>query len=417
MRAGATYGRCFACGYRVGWIDAVAQRSGLAGREAFWWALDELARRAGLAAPSAAWREAGPERALELAARWLRERLQDREDGAARCRAYLASRGIRPERAGELPVGYLPSPDRLVAALRAAGCSNSQIAATGLGASYLALAPLIFIYEAPEGRPAGFKGRAPDPTVKRILNARGFGAAREQQALYGVGLAREAVRRARLAVLVEGEFDVLHLHMAGRVPVLGVGGTAKPAPATMAALRALGAERVILAFDADPPGQAATLAALGLAWAQRLEPLVAALPDGAKDPDEACRALGPEAAWRQIAQAPLGPADWLLRRWARWCEALTPDSRARVMAEARALAASAPPTVLDALAGALAPRLGVARDSLADELWTAADRARRAAALAAARRLAADLGRASEDTVDDLLAQARAVLGHLEGTP
>jgi hypothetical protein len=54
-----------------------------------------------------------------------------------------------------MPVGYLPSSDRLVAMLRAAGCSNSQIAATGLGAPYLALAPLIFL-----GRYEGRGGKA-----------------------------------------------------------------------------------------------------------------------------------------------------------------------------------------------------------------------------------------------------------------
>ncbi len=78
--------------------------------------------------------------------------------------------------------------------------------------------------------------------------------------LYGLDRAKEAMRSAGTAVIVEGYMDVIAAHQFGHRNVVASMGTALTE--RQAALLQRFAERVVLAMDADEAGSAANLRAI-----------------------------------------------------------------------------------------------------------------------------------------------------------
>jgi DNA primase len=136
--------------------------------------------------------------------------------------------------------------------------------------------------------------------------------------LYGLDAAKEAIREANLAVIVEGYTDVIVAHQEGFRNVIAAMGTALTEKQLSQLQRQ--AKRYALALDADIAGAAATERGLELARAaltrkqvpvpigpgmigfeERLdaELLIIALPEG-RDPDEVI--LHDPAHWRKIVE-------------------------------------------------------------------------------------------------------------------
>src|SRR3989475_3568771 len=347
MKEGRFDGYCFACRYRISWIDDIAQRLGITNRrEAFRKAMEVLAARAGMPVPLRRLESNVPD-AFETAARWLRAQLLERTAVAKRCRDYLTQRQLIPDVLELLPMGCLVDPGQVFPALRAAGCLPRDIAATGLTHRYLARTPLVFVCSDGE-RVTGFKGRVPDRTQKRMLKAKGFGGEREQQSLYCADLARDAIKETGQAVLVQGGVGCLvlwswALSHGQAINWVALGGTSKPSAMTFKRLRELGAETVLLALDNDQPGHLATAAAGRFAGEAGLEPLVGERPSGCKDPDEVFTRLGPKSGLEAMRSCVRSSPEWLVRHWAGLYPPDTADGAAHILAEARRTAAGAPP--------------------------------------------------------------------------
>jgi DNA primase len=119
----------------------------------------------------------------------------------------------------------------------------------------------------------------------------------KSRTLFGIDLARNAIRREKLAVIVEGYTDVMAAHQAGFANVVASLGTALTAGQIELATRY--ADGVALAYDVDLAGEAATQRGLleELGPDQSVSKVrVVRIPAG-KDPDELIR-TDPEA-WRQ----------------------------------------------------------------------------------------------------------------------
>jgi DNA primase len=363
MKEGRFDGYCFSCRYRVSWIDHVAGHLGITDRrEAFRKAIEVLAARAGMSVPLSSSRPNAPD-AFETAARWLRARLLENTAVAQHCRDYLLQRHTFPDVLELLPVGCLPDPDDAMRALRAAGCHVRDIAATGVTSRYLARTPLVFIYSDGD-HVTGFKGRAPHSEQKRILNARGFGGERERRSLYCADLAREAIRKTKQAVLVEGEFDCLvwwswTLSRGKAINWVALGGTSKPSAMTFTRLRELGAETVLLALDDDRPGHLATAAAIEFAWQAGLEPVVVEMPDGCKDPDDVFTRIGPETGLTTMTSRFRNASEWLVRHWLTLHPPETEGRPSRVLIEAQRVVTHASPAALVSIAAGIAVALGL----------------------------------------------------------
>ena len=106
-------------------------------------------------------------------------------------------------------------------------------------------------------------------------------------ALFGLDQARPALRERRVAVVVEGYFDVLAAHTAGVANVVASSGTAL----TREQVRILArhADLLVLCFDGDEAGRRAADTAVDLCAAEQLTARIAVMPPQFKDPDEMVR--------------------------------------------------------------------------------------------------------------------------------
>jgi DNA primase len=112
---------------------------------------------------------------------------------------------------------------------------------------------------------------------------------KKSKLLYGVQQARDAIRQKQRILLVEGNFDVISLHQAGVNETMAPLGTALTED-QVDLLRRL-ADKLVLVYDGDNAGRAATLKALRLALEAGLEVEIVELPRG-EDPDSLVRKGG-----------------------------------------------------------------------------------------------------------------------------
>jgi hypothetical protein len=117
---------------------------------------------------------------------------------------------------------------------------------------------------------------------------------RKRELLYGLHLAKKAIRRFGYAVLVEGYKDVIAMHVAGFTNTVGLCGL--ELTAGHVDLLAGLCTRVVLLTDGDERGQAAVPKLEGVLKAAGFDTLALALPPG-EDPDSLFRSLtGPGLA-------------------------------------------------------------------------------------------------------------------------
>jgi DNA primase len=157
------------------------------------------------------------------------------------------------------------------------------------------------------GRVVGFGGRtlSADKTVAKYINSPESDLYKKGRELYGLHPARRAIRAEKLCVLVEGNVDVLSLCAAGIENVAAIMGTALTPD--QAKLLARYTRDIIICFDGDAAGRAATLKSAPTILEAGLSARVISLPDG-EDPDSFVRRLGAEQAGKtfreMIAAAP-----------------------------------------------------------------------------------------------------------------
>jgi DNA primase len=114
------------------------------------------------------------------------------------------------------------------------------------------------------GRMTGFQARALKPdAIPKFMNSPQTALFDKGATLFGLDLARKAVREAGAAIVVEGNLDVVAAHQAGFSNVVSSQGTALTE--TQMRLLKKYAKRIILALDADAAGDAATLRGLSVA--------------------------------------------------------------------------------------------------------------------------------------------------------
>ncbi len=228
----------------------------------------------------------------------------------------LARRGITPGAGGTVDealaafrVGYAPFEwDGLADFLRRQGVSPIAAESVGL------LAPrtsgsghydrfrhrLMFAVMDTQGRVVAFSGRAladpPNAEVRpgaekpaKYVNSKESPVYTKGSALFGLFQARQAIREAESAVVVEGNFDVFSLHARGMSNVVAPLGTAFTAD--QAKLLARYAQKVVLLFDGDAAGRKATRKSREPCMEAGLVARAAVLPDG-EDPDDFARKQG-----------------------------------------------------------------------------------------------------------------------------
>ena len=286
---------CFGCGEHGDIFTFLMRRDGLDFREA----LTRLAEKAGVELSEQSAREDRQKRrlreALEAAIAWYREVLLQATQ-AERARAYLAERELSESTLEQFGIGYAPNTwEALSKRLRAKGFTDAELIGAGLasqsnrGGVYDRFRGRIIIpIRDASGRPIGLGGRIlPDAEGPKYLNSPATQLFDKSRTLYGIDLAKAAIRREKLAVIVEGYTDVMAAHQAGFKNVVASLGTALTQGQVELANRY--ADAVALAYDVDLAGETATQRGL----LEELGPVVSKvrvirIPAG-KDPDEFIR--------------------------------------------------------------------------------------------------------------------------------
>lgn len=298
---------CFGCGRGGDIFDFVMQTANLTFNEA----AEDLARRAGVpfdVSPQAAQRASEREqmmRALDAARAHFRAALKTGKSA----QAYLAKRGVNAEIAHRFDLGYAPPGwDGLLTALGTRGYPAALLEQAGLvqtrsgGTGHFDIFRdrLMFPILDLQDRPVGFGGRALDGSEPSYLNSRETLAFAKGRTLYGLNLARDAIRDAGEVLIVEGYMDVLAAAQFGFRNAVASLGTALTAD-HVALLRRF-APRVVLIYDSDQAGEMATERGLTLFEEAEVAAQVAVLPAG-EDPDDFLRKRGPDAFTRALETA------------------------------------------------------------------------------------------------------------------
>jgi DNA primase len=261
---------CFGCHASGTVFDFVMRKQGLD----FKGALELLAERAGirLEPKNDIQRQEDARRArlLEIngvATRYFNYVLLNLSRGAPG-REYIAKRGINRDAIDAFQIGYsLDDWHHLFTYLHEKkGYSVEDIIAAGLaipgerGPYDRFRNRIIFPIRNIRGEVIGFGGRALGDAQPKYLNTPETPLFKKSEVLYGLDLARDAIRSTNQVIIVEGYVDVITAHQYGFRNVVAPLGTAL-SKAHINQLKRL-TDQVYLALDADAAGQKATLRGL-----------------------------------------------------------------------------------------------------------------------------------------------------------
>ena len=262
-------------------------------------AIRELAERTGVALPK---RGDAPivdkdekeqlRSCVEAAQKFFRKNLVSSELATK----YLGKRGVPAALIETFGMGYAPdSFSDTYQYLLKEGFSRKEIIAAGLGIQKELSEEriydrfrnrLMFPISDMQGRIVAFGGRTLGEDDAKYINSSEGPIYRKSGILFGLHLAREAIRENKRVVMVEGYFDVVACHKVGITNVVAVSGTALTEEHARILKR--GADAVVLCLDADRAGQEAAERAFHILSKEGI--LVLAAEITAKDPDEAAQA-------------------------------------------------------------------------------------------------------------------------------
>ncbi len=151
---------------------------------------------------------------------------------------------------------------------------------------------LMFPIRDERGELVAFGGRLLGDGHPKYINSSDTPLYRKSSVLYGMNRARDAMAKARRAVLVEGYMDVIACHRSGVDVAVASLGTALSED--HARLLKRWVTDVAILYDSDEAGQKAADRAINILQAEGLRVRVALMPPG-EDPDTLLRTQGAEA--------------------------------------------------------------------------------------------------------------------------
>ena len=280
--------------------------------------------------------------ANQLAQDLYRESIAKEEAGAAR--DYLTSRGFDGATCEAFGIGFAPARwDAVANRLRDRrvrpddGVEAGLISPRKTGNGYYdrLRGRVTFPIQDVRGRVVGFGGRALEPEQEpKYLNTPESPVFQKRHAFYGFPDALESIRRSGRAIVCEGYFDRIAFARAGLKEALATCGTALTAEHGIQLRRRT--KEVVLVFDGDAAGQAATEKALTVLLPQGLRVRAARIPGG-QDPDDFLNANGAEALRELVDSAPDALELTMRNAVQKGCS--TPDQKADVVAQIAPLVA------------------------------------------------------------------------------
>ncbi|OJI07727.1 DNA primase, partial [bacterium CG10_46_32] len=255
---------------------------------------------------------------LRLGARWYHEALLKAKSGEV-ARHYLVSRGITSQTSDTWLLGFTPDAWEGVSNfLKSRGYRDDEIAEAGLsstndrGNQYdrfrnRVMFPITDVH----GSVVGFTARklSEEDLGAKYINTPETAVYKKSSILYGLAVAKQSIRKQDLAVIVEGNMDVISSHQAGITHVVASSGTALTAEQILLIKRYT--QNIALSFDPDAAGQTAASRGLEIAWQHDMNLSVVRLPEKI-DPDNLIK-KDPKL-WEQAIADRIPFLDWVLER-------------------------------------------------------------------------------------------------------
>ncbi len=291
--------KCFGCGEGGDVFTFVEKIEGWDFREA----LEDLAKKAGVKLKSFGRTDSGKfkDKLLEinkLVTKFYAYILNKHKAGEA-ARNYLTGRGVDRRLWEKFDLGFAPEGwENVLGFLTKRGFEVGDIATAGMvigregraagkGGYYDRFRNrLMFPIKDRQGVVMGFAGRVLDPKVKeaKYVNSPETPIFNKGSLLFGLDLAKAAIRQKGEIILVEGEFDVISAHKAGTENVVASKGTALTDK--QVAIMARLTENVAVAYDSDLAGDAAARRGIELLDMAGVNVKVVTMGGKFKDPDE-----------------------------------------------------------------------------------------------------------------------------------
>ncbi|MEO1996960.1 MAG: DNA primase, partial [Planctomycetaceae bacterium] len=286
-------------------------------------------------------------------------------------RDYLHGRGINEETIQTFQIGFHPPEwqwllNRARNRFEDRQLVEAQLAAPraqGHGLRDHFYDRVLFPIHDPRGRCVAFGGRilpgAAAHDAPKYINSPESQVFPKSKLLYGLSIARNAIRQSGCVVVVEGYTDCCLAHQFGQCNVVATLGTALTDSHVLALKRF--ARRVVLMYDGDSAGQNAMERSLIKFLAQDVDLRVMSLP-GETDPADFLIQHGRQALQQKIEEA-TEAWDYKFNTCLQTHGTDSIDSRQRVLEDMLAVVAVAPGIQgtmrEDVILGKLAQRLGV----------------------------------------------------------
>lgn len=250
-------------------------------------------------------------RAMAWAEAQYHDCLMKRAEGEP-ARKYLKQRGITAPSARHFHLGFSPGWDWLLERAKGSEFSPAILEKIGIltqrseggGRMYDRFrGRVLFSIRDPQGRPVGLGGRvlpeSGSTSPAKYVNSPETPLFSKSHLLYGLDVAKDAMRKSRTALVMEGYTDVIVAHQHGFQDAVAVLGTAL-GPRHIPVLKRF-ADRILLVLDGDEAGQKRSNEVLELFVAEKVDLRIVTLPDDL-DPCDFLREHGADA-FREILES------------------------------------------------------------------------------------------------------------------
>ena len=235
----------------------------------------------------------------DFANKWFQEQLWDTQEGQAIGLSYFRERGLRDDIIKKYQLGYSPEKGNpLAKVLKSKGYQDKFITNdvdTRIGVGVVGKSEdgrlydrfrdrVIFPIFTVSGKPVAFAGRIlkKNDKVGKYVNSPDSIIYSKTNELYGLYQAKQAISRADMCYMVEGQMDVISMHQSGIENVVASGGTALTKPQIWLIKRFT--SNITVLYDGDAAGIHAALRGIDMFLEAGFNVKVVLLPDG-EDPD------------------------------------------------------------------------------------------------------------------------------------
>ncbi len=244
----------------------------------------------------------------EMAALFFEQFLKHSREGQVGL-AYLENRKIKKETIEKMRLGYAPiKGDGLCTFAKEKKISLSLLNKAGLilpskieeGYYDYFRKRIIFPIFNVSGKIVGFGGRVLDDTQPKYLNSPETVIFSKGSVLYGLNFSRESILKSGKVLVVEGYFDFISVYQAGITNIVASSGTSLTEQQVRLLKRF--AKEVILIYDPDFAGTAATLRGIEILLRNQMQVKIVSLEEGL-DPDGFIRKYGKDSFLSKVEGA------------------------------------------------------------------------------------------------------------------